>query len=262
MKIATWNVNSVKARLPHLLSCLNDFQPDVLLLQELKCMTEAFPYAEVEDCGYNVAVHGQKSYNGVAILSKFSIEDVTCGFEGDPDPAQSRYVEAIIDGKVRVASLYVPNGQDKKSPKYDYKLRFLKALHAHVENVLRFDEPFIMGGDYNIAPRDEDVFDPEGWSDEVLCSSEERAALRTIINLGLFDAVEAEQQRIQEDDFSKWYSWWDYRAGSWPRNQGLRIDHLLLSANALDNLKEVGVERSFRAQERPSDHVPVWATFS
>ncbi|MCP5368458.1 MAG: exodeoxyribonuclease III [Hyphomicrobiales bacterium] len=251
MKIATWNVNSVKSRLPHLLRWLKEFAPDVVLLQEIKVVDEAFPGLEVGDLGYNLATHGQKTYNGVAILSKRPIEVAQVGLPGDPGDDQARYLEAVT-GDVRVASIYLPNGNPTDGPKFDYKLAWMDRLYAHARDLLATEDAVILGGDYNVAPDDGDVFDPEGWSGDALCRPESRAAWRKTCFLGYTDAfraVNAEQGR---------YSWWDYRAGAWSRDQGLRIDHLLLSPQAADRLRGAGIDRTPRGWEKPSDHTPVW----
>lgn len=254
MKIATWNVNSISSRLEHLLMWIKSHHPDILLLQELKCVEEKFPSESLEDLGYNVAVYGQKTYNGVAILSKYPIEDVTKGLSSQ-DP-QARYIEAFTGG-VRVASVYAPNGEEVGSEKFIYKLAFYETLFHHVQKLLQFEEKLIIGGDYNIAPYDEDVsplFKIKG--ERILCSSPERAALFKLYNLGLVDAIRAiHPTSIQSG--KDLYSWWDYRGGSWEQNKGMRIDHLLLSPQAADQLKDAQIDIKPRTWERPSDHVPV-----
>jgi exodeoxyribonuclease-3 len=252
MKIATWNVNSIKARLPHVCNWLQSTQPDVVLLQELKCQTEAFPYEAIEDAGYQAAVFGQKTYNGVAILAKSSVEDVTCG---NPffDDSQARVIEAVVDGQYRVISVYVPNGESVGSEKYAYKLSFLEAFKQFLEDRLRFDEKLIVGGDFNIAPTDLDVYNPETWRGRILCSTPERLAFKSFINLGLTDVL-----RAKNPGKAELYSWWDYRSGGFAQNHGLRIDHLLVSAKAMDTVLDVGIDHETRGWERPSDHAPVW----
>ena len=248
MKIVTWNVNSVRARLPHVESFLKEQQPDVLLLQELKCEEYAFP-ASLLDQGYNCALLGQKTYNGVAILSKHPIDDIQCGIPNFEDSA-ARYVEAFTGG-VLVASVYVPNGQEVGSKAYEYKLNFLNALYNHTKNLLTFDERLIIGGDFNIAPSDEDVHDPSAWYEQVLCTAIERSAWRKLTYLGLTDAVKQSAQGPMP------YTWWDYRKGSFAKDDGLRIDHLLLSPSAVDALKTTKVHKNMRGLERASDHAPV-----
>lgn len=256
IKIATWNVNSVKSRLTHLIDYLKgEGAPDILLLQELKCQTEAFPYMEVEDLGYNVAVHGQKTYNGVAILSKFPIDDVVKSLPGEPEDDAARYIEAVIslEGKaIRVASVYVPNGQTPGSDKFAYKLRFFDRLYEHAKELLSYDEELIIGGDYNVAPRPIDVYDPKALDGTTCYHPAERAKFRALIGLGLIDCYNAANDNKQQ------FTWWDYRAGGWQNNQGMRIDHLLLSPEAADNITVSGVDTELRAKEKPSDHAPVW----
>lgn len=254
MKIATWNVNSIKARLPRVCEWLESAQPDVVLLQELKCLTEAFPYEAIEDCGYQAAVFGQKTYNGVAILAKGGIEDVSCGNSYFEDH-QARIVEAVVDGQYRVISVYVPNGEAVGTEKYEYKLAFFEGFAKLLEDRLRFGEKLIVGGDYNVAPGDLDVYNPDTWRDKILCSMPERLALRSLINLGLTDVV-----RAQNPHTENLYTWWDYRSGAAARNHGLRIDHLLLSTKAMESVLDVGIDKETRWLERPSDHAPVWVS--
>jgi len=251
VKIATWNVNSIKPRLPHLLRWLGDFQPDVVLLQETKVVDDAFPEMEVGDAGYNVAVHGQKTYNGVAVLSKRPIEVEQVGLPGDPSDEQARYLE-VVTGDVRVASIYLPNGNPTDSEKFPYKLAWMDRLYEHARGLLAHEEAIVLGGDYNVAPEDGDVFDPEGWADDALCRPESRAALRKTCFLGYTDAYRALNAELGR------YSWWDYRAGAWNRDQGVRIDHLLLSPQAADRLAAADIDRTPRGWEKPSDHTPVW----
>jgi exodeoxyribonuclease-3 len=252
MRIATWNVNSVKARLPNVLAWLQSAAPDVCLLQELKCVNEAFPALEIEALGYNLALHGQKTYNGVAILSKRPIEDVRNGLPGDDTDEQSRYIEATISG-VRIASIYLPNGNPVDSPKYPYKLGFMKRLVAHTRTLLEREETFVLGGDYNVCPTDADVYDPVGWANDALCRPESRAAFRTLLNLGLTEAFRA----LHPTAPAAW-TFWDYQAGAWQRDRGLRIDHLLLSPQAADRLQACEIDREPRGREKASDHTPVW----
>ncbi len=253
MKIATWNVNSIRARLPAALEWLGEASPDVVLLQETKTVDEGFPEAEIGELGYNVAVHGQKSYNGVAILAKRPIEDVARGLPGDDEDIQARYIEAVVDG-VRVASIYLPNGNPVDSEKFPYKLRWMERLHDHARGLLEYDEAFVLGGDYNIAPADGDVYDPDGWADDALCRPESRARFRAILHLGLTEAYRALHGEAGA------YSFWDYQSGRWPRDQGLRIDHLLLSPQAADRLEACDIDRGPRGKPKASDHTPVWCT--
>ncbi|WP_417517851.1 exodeoxyribonuclease III [Minwuia sp.] len=251
MRIATWNVNSIKARLPRVTGWLSAFKPDVVCLQELKCIDENFPAAEIEELGYHVAVHGQKTYNGVAILSQHPMEDVTTGLPGDDTDEQARYIEATIRG-IRVCGLYLPNGNPAPGPKFDYKLQWMDRLIARAKDLLADETPFLMAGDYNVCPTDGDVFDPEGFADDALCRPESRNRYRQLINLGLTDAVHLHNPQ------DRFYTYWDYTAGAWPKDNGLRIDHLLLSPQVTDRLVTSGVDRDPRGEERPSDHTPAW----
>lgn len=251
MKVVTWNVNSVRARLPIVTSWLASHQPDIVLLQELKCLKETFPFQEIEDLGYNVALLGQKTFNGVGILSKSPIEDITYGLPSFAEDEQARYIEAVI-GCVRVASVYVPNGQEVGSEKYIYKLNFLNHLRNHLEKLLAYEEICVIGGDFNIAPADSDVYDPKEWEEKILCSSAERNAFRCLLNLGYQDALRLYHQGIGP------FTWWDYRAGAFTNNQGLRIDHFLLSPEASDVITDCQVDTLPRGLDKASDHAPVW----
>jgi exodeoxyribonuclease-3 len=250
-KIATWNVNSIKARLPNLLEWLASAQPDVLLLQETKCQDDGFPFLEVEAAGYRAAIHGQKSYNGVAILSRLPMAEVSCRLPGDTADEQARYMEATIAG-YRVASLYLPNGNPAPGDKYDYKLRWMRRLVDHASTLLATEMPFVLAGDYNICPTDDDVYDPANWQQDALCRPESRALYRELLNLGLTEAYRA----LHPD--SRRYSFWDYQAGAWQRDEGLRIDHLLLSPQAADRLVACDIDKAPRGREKASDHTPVW----
>lgn len=251
MKIVSWNVNSVRARLEILTDWLREHQPEVMLLQEIKCQAPAFPLEAIEDLGYNIAIYGQKTFNGVAILSKHPIEDVQCGLPSFEEDPQARYIEAVTNG-VRVASVYVPNGQAVGTDKFAYKLIFLEKLRHHLQATLQYEEAFVIGGDYNIAPTDLDVADPAAWHGEILCSTLERKAFQALLNLGYHDAF-----RVNHP-VEKIYSWWDYRSQAWPKNEGLRIDHLLLSPQAIDRLSNSGIDSAPRGKEKASDHAPVW----
>ncbi|MEX2616109.1 MAG: exodeoxyribonuclease III [Alphaproteobacteria bacterium] len=252
MKIATFNVNSVKARLPRVLEWLEEAAPDVALLQEIKTVSEDFPALEISALGYQTAIHGQKSYNGVAILSKLPIEDIRMGLPGDDSDEQARYIEATIGG-LRVASIYLPNGNPADSDKFPYKLAWMDRLIAHVRDMLLPAEiPFVLGGDFNIVPTDDDVYDPEGWADDALCRPESRARFRTILNMGVTEAWRALHKEIGA------YSFWDYQRGRWSRDEGLRIDHHLLSPQAADRLVACEIDRRPRGREKTSDHTPVW----
>ncbi len=251
VKIATWNVNSVRSRLPILLDWLGEAAPEVVLLQETKCTDDQFPRPEIEDKGYNIATAGQKSYNGVAILSKSPIEVDLTALPGDPEDDQARYIEAFTGG-VRVASVYLPNGNPTDGPKYPYKLAWMERLYAHVQTLLAGEDAFALGGDYNVAPDDGDLYDPDGWRDDALCRPETRAAWRKIMYLGLTDALRATSPEVGR------YTYWDYRAGAWSKDHGLRIDHFLLSPQAADRLVDTGIDRGPRGREKTSDHTPVW----
>ncbi len=254
MRIATWNVNSVRQRLDHLLGYLKEQQPDVLCLQEIKCQDEAFPRAEIESAGYNAAVHGQKTFNGVAILSKRPVE-VTRGLPGDDQDTQSRYIEAIVPtetgGVVRVASIYLPNGNPPNTDKYAYKLAWMDRLTNYTRELLKLEEPLVLAGDYNVIPEPRDARDPAAWAGDALFLPETRARFRTLLHLGLTDALRA------TTDAGDLYTFWDYQAGAWQRNFGIRIDHLLLSPQAADKLQTVAIDKYMRAAEKPSDHVPI-----
>jgi exodeoxyribonuclease-3 len=261
IRIATFNVNSIKAHIVNVTAWLKKAKPDVVLMQEIKCTDDGFPRLEIEDLGYNVTTVGQKTYNGVAILSKhpLSVEQKT--LPGAPDDEQARYIEALIeapkgkDGKriaLRVASIYLPNGNPSDSDKFTYKLAWMERLRAHAAELLKLEEVLVLGGDYNVAPTDDDVYDPEGWRNDALCRPESRRALRMIINLGYTDAIRALHSQPHL------YTFWDYQGGCWQRDEGLRIDHLLLSPQAADLLSESGIDRDPRGKDKPSDHTPVW----
>ncbi len=251
MKIATFNVNSIKARLPRVLEWLEEAKPDVALLQETKTEDDTFPLLEISGLGYEAAVHGQKTYNGVAILSRHPIEDLRRGLPGDTSDAQARYIEATVKG-LRVASIYLPNGNPSDSDKFGYKLAWMERLRTHIRRTLLPTEiPLVLGGDYNCCPTDKDVYDPEGWADDALCRPETRAQFRALVNLGLTEAWRALHNEIA-------YSFWDYQGGAWQRDQGLRIDHFLLSPQAADRLLACEIDRKQRGKEKASDHTPVW----
>ncbi|MEL7017836.1 MAG: exodeoxyribonuclease III [Pseudomonadota bacterium] len=256
MKIATFNVNSINARLARVLEWFDAAKPDIAVLQEIKCIDEKFPTSAFEDRGYNVAVHGQKTYNGVAFLSKHPIDDVVRGLPGFAEDEQARYIEAMVmpaDAKpVRVGGLYLPNGNPAPGPKYDYKLEWMGHLHTHAERLLALEEPFILAGDFNVIPQAEDVYDPAGWMEDALYRPNTRAAFRRLRNLGLTDGLR------QIDPTTVRYTFWDYQRGAWQKDHGIRIDHLLLSPPVADRLNDAGVDRMERDKEKPSDHVPVW----
>lgn len=255
MKIATWNINGVKARLETVLAYLREAKPDVIGFQEIKSVSEGFPAEAFEDLGYNVAVHGQKGFNGVAILSLLPLEDVECGLPGDDSDEQARYIEATVSGKttcVRFASLYLPNGNPIGSPKFDYKLAWMARLERHARKVLKQEMPFILAGDYNVIPDAVDAKRPDAWTSDALFQPESRAALRRITALGFTDAVRACHPGPGV------YTFWDYQAGAWNKDDGIRIDHVLLSPQAADRMTGAGVDRFTRGWEKPSDHAPVW----
>ncbi|TDI65351.1 MAG: exodeoxyribonuclease III [Alphaproteobacteria bacterium] len=255
VKIATWNVNSIKARLGHVLDWLKAAAPDVVLLQELKGVAENFPLMEIEDAGYAAAVAGQKTYNGVAILSRTPLEDVTIGLPGDDSDSQARYVEAVtrLDGRmVRIASIYLPNGNPVDTEKFTYKLRWMDRLTDHARALLALEEPVVLGGDYNVIPEDGDVWEPDLWRDDALFRMEVRRKFREILNLGYTESYRALHSELGR------YSFWDYQGGAWQKDNGLRIDHLLLSPQAADLLVACGIDKSPRDKAKPSDHTPVW----
>lgn len=254
MKILTWNVNSVKSRLEHLLRVLRDIQPDVVCLQELKCLEEAFPRAEIEAAGYNAAVLGQKAYNGVALLSRFPIEETRRGLPGDENDEHARYIEGLVStasGVVRVASIYLPNGNPVATQKFDYKLAWMSRLARHARELMTLEEPLVLAGDLNVIPEPRDARFPDHWVRDALYQPETRAQYRSLLGLGLTDAVRA------CDDTGQIFTFWDYQAGSWQKNDGIRIDHLLLSPQAADRLVGAAVHKETRSWEKPSDHVPV-----
>lgn len=254
MKIATWNVNSLNVRLPHVLEWLSSAEPDVLVLQEIKQVTEKFATKAFAELGYNAVANGQKTYNGVAVISRSEATDQVTDFPGFEDP-QRRILVATIDG-VRVVNLYIPNGHSVGSEKYEYKLQWLAALEQFLAAELKVHHKLVVLGDFNIAPDDRDVYDPEKWGEGILCSPPERAALANLIKLGLADVFRQFEQP------EKTFSWWDYRAAGFRRNAGLRID-LILATDALATACTASyVDREPRTWERPSDHTPVVAEFS
>lgn len=273
--VATWNVNSVKMRLPQLLEWLKRDKPDIVLLQEIKCTDDTFPAMEIEELGYNLALYGEKTYNGVAILSKFPLSDVRKGLPGDDGDTHARYVEAVAslpNSAMRVASVYVPNGQEATSDKFQYKLKFLDRFYVHVKSLLAYEEVLVIGGDYNIAPEDADVHDPKLWQGSVLTHDEVRKRLRRVLNLGVYDAFKVASDKWPVASNSQslsghlplttgHYTWWDYRANAFAQDNGLRIDHLLLSPQAADKLKSCVIEKNMRAVEKASDHTPVVGEF-
>jgi len=257
LRIATWNVNSVNARLETVLRWFEAERPDVACLQEIKCIDEKFPAEAFERLGYTVAVHGQKAYNGVALLSLTPLEDVRKGLPGDEGDDHARYLEAVISGPspVRVATIYLPNGNPVGTEKFAYKLKWLERLNAHARALLALEERLVLAGDFNVIAEPEDADNPASWAGDALFQPETRAAFRALKWLGLTDAYMA------ADGAPGGYTFWDYQAGAWPRNHGIRIDHLLLSPQAADHLTGVTIHRDVRGWEKPSDHVPVVAAF-
>lgn len=254
MRVATWNVNSVRARLPRVLEWLEKAQPDVVCLQETKCLDEVFPREPIEELGYQIELFGQKTYNGVAILSKQPMEDVVRGFPGDDEESQKRVIGATI-GDLMILNLYVVNGKEVDDPKYDFKLAWLERLNLFVEERYPMTEKVILTGDFNITFDDRDVHDPDAWRDKILCSPKERSALDRIMDHGLHDAF----RKFHEE--AGLYTWWDFRSRGFQRGTGLRIDHFLVSQSALDACTGVEVDLEERGMEKPSDHAPVIATF-
>ena len=256
MKIASWNVNSVKVRLPHLLDYLKQAQPDVLCLQEIKCRADDFPRLEIAALGYHVEALGQRAYNGVALVSREPARDVVHGLPGYDDE-QARYIEASFGtagdgGEVRVAAAYVPNGNPSGTDKFAYKLAWMDGLVRHAGDLLKREMPFVIAGDYNVCPADEDVYDPVAWRDDALCRIETRSRFRALLYLGLTDAYRVFHLEPHR------YTFWDYQAGRWHRDEGLRIDHLLLSPQAADRVAACDIDKAPRAKERASDHTPIW----
>ena len=255
MKVAAWNVNSIRARLAGVLEWLDKTAPDVVLLQEIKTVEAAFPRLEIEERGYECAVAGQKSYNGVAILSKFPLDDVTAGLPGDDSDEQARYLEAWIDAPgagIRAASIYLPNGNPVASEKYPYKLAWMERLARRAQALLAAEEPVVLGGDYNVIPAAEDVYDPAAWADDALFRPETRRRFRLLLNPGYTDAFRALHAEGGR------YTFWDYQGRAFEADRGLRIDHLLLSPQAADRLVECDIDPEPRGKARASDHTPVW----
>ena len=260
IKISTWNVNSINARIEHLLNFLIEEKPDIVLLQELKCRNEAFPSQAIEDLGYNIAVHGQKTYNGVAILSKYPLSDVITNFANNPVPEESRYIECLVNFKtcaITVASVYVPNGQSLESEKYPIKLEFLKQLSEHYKKLLNNPEIIVVGGDFNIALTNKDVYDSEKLEGGILFSDGEKKQLRQFMFSGLIDSYRIHHQEEKENC----YTWWDYRANSFNLNNGIRIDYIFCSPEAAQINTDSFTSKNWRAKEKPSDHIPVTSVF-
>ena len=256
MKIATFNINGVRARIETLTAWLAEAAPDVVVLQEIKTQDEAFPRDPIADLGYNIETHGQKSFNGVAILSKYPLEDVMRGLPGDDADDQARYIEATVvgDRALRIAGLYLPNGNPQPGPKFDYKLAWMQRLRARAQALRDSELPVVMLGDYNVIPEPRDAAHPERWTDDALFLPDTRAAFRRIVNQGWTDAIRITQPQATRGPFT----FWDYQRQAWERDNGIRIDHMLLSPQAADLMRGAGVDRDQRAGDKPSDHVPVW----
>ena len=259
MRIATWNINSIRQRIDLVTAWLAERSPDVVCLQETKCVDEAFPREPFEALGYNVAVHGQKTFNGVAILSKLKFDEVTPRLPGDDEDDHARFIEVSVStasGVVRVASIYLPNGNPPNTEKYSYKIKWMDRLSNYAHERLQLEEPLIMAGDYNVIPTSADVHDPAAWANDALFLPQSREKFRVLASLGLTDAIRA------VSDERGLYTFWDYQAGAWQKNWGIRIDHLMLSPQAADRLTAAGIDKHVRSWEKPSDHVPVWADFA
>ena len=259
LTIASFNVNSLRIRVPNLLTWLKALQPDVVLLQEIKCLDEEVPRLEIQSLGYHVSAVGMKARHGVALLTKLPHRVELTALPGDGADEQARYIEAVIDlpdaphGRpLRVASIYLPNGNPIDTEKFPYKLGWMDRLIRHAEELLRREEILVLGGDYNVCPNDADVFDPAAMANDALCQPETRQRYRRLLNLGLVDAFHALHPEGHR------FTFWDYQAGRWPRDEGLRIDHLLLSPQAADLLEACEIDREPRKQEKPSDHTPIW----
>ncbi len=255
MRVATWNVNSVRLRVPNIVAWLAERGPDIVCLQEIKCVDEAFPREAFETLGYNVAVHGQKGFNGVALLSKHPFEDVTPRLAGDDSDVQARFLEALVstkEGVLRVVSLYLPNGNPPTTEKYQYKIKWMERLIRFSHERLTLEEPLLLCGDFNVIPAAADAKNPAAWVNDALFLPQTREKFRALSNLGLTDAIRA------VSDSDQLYTFWDYQAGAWQRDNGIRIDHIMLSPHAADRLTSAGIDRHVRSWDKPSDHVPVY----
>jgi exodeoxyribonuclease-3 len=255
MRIATWNVNSIKQRVDPLVAWLKEREPDIACLQETKCVDEAFPREPFEALGYNVAVHGQRTFNGVAVLSKLRFDEVTPRLPGNDEDDHARFLEVVVStacGALRIASIYLPNGNPPQTDKYPYKLGWMDRLSSYAQQRLRLEEPLVLAGDYNVIPAAADVYNPAVWTGDALFLPQTRSKFHALLNLGLTEAIRA------TTDAAGVYTFWDYQAGAWQKNWGLRIDHLLLSPQAADRLVASGIDKHVRGWEKPSDHVPAW----
>ncbi len=253
MKIATFNVNSVRAHIENILNWIEEFSPDVILMQEIKCQTELFPYSVFEDVGYNVKAFGQKSYNGVAILSKYSIEDVVCGLPTFQEDDSARYIEALIDGRIRVASVYAPNGNPVPSPKFNYKLDWMVKFEAYIQSIIKNDEALILGGDFNVALTDREIYNPKAFVDDAIAQPESRRAMLSLFNLGLTDTY-----RLFYPENDKAYTYFGYRGNCFNKGYGILIDYFLINNKAKELVTGAGIDLSPRGKEKPSDHTPLW----
>ena len=255
MRIATWNVNSIRQRLDHLLTWLKERSPDVVCLQEIKCQDADFPREPIEALGYNVVTHGQKTFNGVALLSKLPFDETTPGLAGDPEDLHARFLECVVSykgGALRVACLYLPNGNPPDTDKYPYKIKWMERLSNYSKEQLKTEQPFVLAGDFNVIPTPADVYNPAAWANDALFLPKTREKFQALLNLGLTDSL-----RAVSDEPGR-YTFWDYQAGAWQKNNGIRIDHLLLSPQASDRLITAGIDKHVRGWEKASDHVPVW----
>ncbi|MEO0635952.1 MAG: exodeoxyribonuclease III [Pseudomonadota bacterium] len=259
LTIATWNINGIKARIDVLLAWLAEAKPDIVCLQEIKSEDAPFPRGPIEDLGYNVETHGQKGFNGVALFSRLPFDEVERGLPGDDDDVQARFIDGWFSwagGALNVASLYLPNGNPVDSPKLDYKLGWMDRLTRHAKNKLSLETPFVLAGDYNIIPQDEDCFDPGVWQGDALFRPDTRQKFFELCNLGLTEAVRASADAVPA------YTFWDYQGGAWQKNHGIRIDHHLMSPEAANMLQSTRIDDHVRAWEKPSDHVPVVVTLA
>jgi exodeoxyribonuclease-3 len=255
MRIATWNVNSVRQRLDHLLAWLQERAPDIVCLQEIKCVDEAFPREPIEALGYHVETHGQKTFNGVALLSKIRLDHHSRGLDGDDGDLHARFIDGEVShrgGALRVACLYLPNGNPPDTEKYPYKIKWMERLSDYARKQLKDEQPLVLAGDFNVIPSADDVYNPAAWAGDALFLPKTRERFRALLDLGFTDAIRA------VTDAPGQYTFWDYQGGAWPKNNGIRIDHLLLSPQAADRLVAAGIDRHVRGWEKASDHVPVW----
>ncbi len=254
MKIATWNINGIKARIENVVAWLEESRPDIACLQEIKSEDAPFPREPIEALGYHVETHGQKGFNGVAILSKIAFDEVNRGLPGDNDDQQARFIEGVFStssGALRVVSLYLPNGNPVDTEKFPYKLGWMKRLEYWADERLALEEPLVLAGDYNVIPQPEDAKNPDNWIGDALFKPESRQSFRRLANLGLTEALRS------ASDADLTYTFWDYQGGAWQKNNGIRIDHMMLSPEAANRLASVDIEKHVRAWEKPSDHVPV-----